>query len=49
MFLEEAAGVCAGAAQETEGRLGDTARKPARVYDIQTELTQQVERPKGAD
>ena len=49
VFLEEAAGVSRykERRKETEGRLGDTRENLARVHDIQTELTSQVERLEG--
>ncbi|MBL8311245.1 MAG: chromosome segregation protein SMC [Burkholderiales bacterium] len=49
VFLEEAAGVSRykERRKDTEGRLGDTRENLARVHDIQTELTSQVERLEG--
>ena len=49
VFLEEAAGVSRykERRKETESRLGDTRENLARVHDIQTELTSQVERLEG--
>ncbi len=49
VFLEEAAGVSRykERRKETEGRLSDTRENLARVHDIQTELTSQVERLEG--
>jgi chromosome segregation protein len=49
VFLEEAAGVSRykERRKETESRLSDTKENLARVNDIQTELTAQVERLEG--
>ena len=49
VFLEEAAGVSRykERRKETENRLSDTRENLARVHDIQTELTSQVERLDG--
>jgi chromosome segregation protein len=49
VFLEEAAGVSRykERRKDTEGRLSDTRENLARVHDIQTELTSQVERLDG--
>ncbi|MGL5003494.1 MAG: chromosome segregation SMC family protein, partial [Casimicrobium sp.] len=49
VFLEEAAGVSRykERRKETESRLSDTKENLARVNDIQTELTSQVERLEG--
>ena len=49
VFLEEAAGVSRykERRKDTEARLGDTRENLARVHDIQTELTSQVERLEG--
>jgi len=49
VFLEEAAGVSRykERRKDTEGRLSDTKENLARVHDIQTELTSQVDRLEG--